>query len=300
MRKSQGVAINYCGDSTDSSYHAYYSHALGEMKTMVPTIRNVCFVLLMCMHAPLVAAQTQTSTSDSTQPATRIFASISLSGAATRATSDADKLAAEAILVFNHNPGEDGPRHQRSRLTVGASYDGKKKGSAAAIITRSYTGHAQHLVHLPGNRFFVSGNARYLHNNSLGIYLQQSYSALIGTRRDIGDLTIELDAGPSFVGQNFLGSKASTGFTAAALEELVSVQLNFIRPGTNLTETIRLALPLQSDDPWVGAGELTLFIPVSSQVTLTATAFDYYISNPPTDFEKNYFTTSFGVSISIS
>jgi hypothetical protein len=80
---------------------------------------------------------------------------------------------------------------------------------------------------------------------------------------------------------------------------LISFPLDFIRPGADLSENVRVALPFSKDDPWIGNAFVYLYVPISGKVALTGSAWDDYLSNPPIDADKNYFTTSVGLSITV-
>lgn len=257
--------------------------------------------LLFFACPPLSAQETRGDSTgaqrNGTQP--KFAGEVSFGGSATRSTVDSEKIKAGLSFDVEFNPETTGPRHQFSTIEVAGSYESTKKGDARATLVRSYTGWLQHLVFVHGNNWFVSGNARFLHNNSLGVYLQQRYSALAGYIVRSNGRVVELNVGPAFVGQHFLTAQPSTGFAAAELRESVSLPLRFITNETRLSETIRLVAPFNPGDPKIREGDAQLFIPITSAITFNVGALNYYISNPPSGFDKNYLTTSLGFTVSL-
>jgi hypothetical protein len=234
---------------------------------------------------------------DSTQAGAQV--SIELNAAITSSTVDAQTYGADISLLNHAHPEACGWRRQRTLIRVAPSYDSKRKEGGAPVITRSYIGSLQQLAYLPGNRFYLSANARYLHNNSLGVYLQQVYTLLMGTEVDWAFLSAEFNAGPAFVGQHFLQGEPSTGFAAASVSERVSIPLGFIAAKANLSENVTVILPLASEDPWLLTGIGTLTLPLSERLSINVTASEDYLSNAPRGFKKNYFTTKVGISIKL-
>ena len=234
---------------------------------------------------------------DSTQ--TGLKTSIELNAALTSATVDAQAYGADLVMVNHRHPEACGWRRQRTQIRATPSYDSKKKENAAPIITRSYIASFQHLLYVPGNRFFVSGNARYLHNNSLGVYLQQAYTLVLGREVDVPFASMEFDIGPAFVGQNFMQSEPSTGFVALSVSELIDIPLDFIATGVALTENVRVTLPFGREDPWLVTAFGALVLPVSPRLKVNVTVSDDYLSNVPSGFENNFLTTKVGVVITL-
>ena len=234
---------------------------------------------------------------DSAQAGTR--GALELKAAITSATVDAQTYGADLFLQNHAHPEACGWRRQRTLIRIAPTYDSKRKEGGAPVITRSYIVSVQQLAYLPGNRFYLSANARYLHNNSLGVYLQQVYTLLMGTEADWAFFSVELNAGPAFVGQHFLQGEPSTGFVAPAISERVSIPLGFISDTAELSQSVSVILPVRSQDPWLVTGLVQLHLPLSKRLSINVRADEDYLSNAPTGFEKNYFTTSVGISIKL-
>jgi hypothetical protein len=261
------------------------------------SVVTVPLILVAASHAAAQSLPESATKADSVGANPQVSGTVSVSGGATLSTVRSEKLTISGNLDRESNRLFAGPRHQVSSINLAGTYDSKKKKGGSAVITRSYTGWLQHLVYVQSDRLFISGNARFLHNNSLGVYLQQWYSLLGGYVTRSNGRVAELNAGPAFVGQHFIGSQGSTGFAAAELHESVSLPFRLFTPDTRISEGVRVALPLVRTDPWTGVANAELVIPLSANVSLNLTGLDYYVSNPPSGSEKNYLNFSLGLTI---
>ena len=226
-------------------------------------------------------------------------ATIEVAASVTNATIEGRNATATVLFVNNINPQACGPQRQRTLVRLSPLYDSKQKDGASPVITRAYTGLLQHLVYLPGNRWFMSGSARYLSNNTLALYLQQTYAVSIGTRRQFGPVVAELNVGPGYVGQNFSSDNPSTIYPAAVIRQQFSLALPFIADGAELTETASYVAPLRGGDPEVVDGVVALVLPINQRLSVTFSGTGDYVSNTPEEFKNSYFTTVVGMAIKL-
>jgi hypothetical protein len=205
----------------------------------------------------------------------------------------------EAKFVENWASRACGWPHQRTLIQATPSYDSKKTNKPPANITRAYEFDFQHLAFLNNNRVWAAFNLALYHNNSLGIYLQQSYGLGMGVLLGPGSRPVELGADLRFVGEHFYSPGRSVGFLGARFLELYTVPLDFIRPGTRLVESLRYIPALTESKAWMLRGRVDLLIPISARWAFSATpVYDDYLRNAPYTFRRNYFKTQIGLQFS--
>jgi hypothetical protein len=202
----------------------------------------------------------------------------------------------EADIIGNWNAATCGWPHQRTKVTLIPSYDDKRKNSlpGSANVTRYYSGTVQHLLFVDGNRTYLQVLGDFYHNNSLGIYFQQSYGAGVGTTIK----NLELDADLRFVGQHFYSPGQSEGLIGTLLSERYYIPLSFIVPNASLSETGKVLPVFNASRAWQAHGIVELSIPFTPKIAFTASAFDDYVDNAPAKFNKNYFKTTVGIAFS--
>ena len=205
----------------------------------------------------------------------------------------------ELDLVKNWNPQQTGWPHQRSLLLLSPSYD-DKSSSKGANITRNYNGIFQHVLFTSSDSLFVPILLNFYSNNSLGIYLQQTYGAGVG--KDLGPL--ELSADLRFIGEHFLtppktkNPVPSLGLVGSGLSERFDLPLTAFLPGAKLTETLEFVPVFNQSSAWQGHGIAELSLPFTKQLSFVLSAFDNYVENAPPGFRKNYFKSTIGIQYS--
>lgn len=217
------------------------------------------------------------------------------------ATTKVQTYSGDMHILANHYPKTGcGPDHNRFDVLLNAKYDQKQKLSAAPNITRHYTGRAQELVMLPNAPYHASLTAQLLSDNSLALYLQQSYSLSVG-RTFGGDAFLsEINVGGAFAAQHFTTQDTSTRFVAPS----VSAQFNWTIPTGQAhgkpRQTPELQLTISgvlgvSSDPRILTGNASFSIPTFfPPLSLTVKAWGDYISNPPSGFLNHWYAVEFG------
>jgi len=204
----------------------------------------------------------------------------------------------EILLLRPWRPEDAGWPRQRTLIDLLPTYDEKRKNSlpGSANITQDYFGRFQHLLFLTGDRFYASTTADLFRDNSLGIYFQQSYGAGVGTLQN----GLELDADLRFIGEHFYGSTPSVGLVGTELSERYTFGLNWIRPGTTLTEAGFFIPVFNQSRAWQGRGRVDLLVPITPELGFSTTLIDNYVENAPPAFRKNYLRTTVGLAFSLT
>lgn len=224
-------------------------------------------------------------------------AKLKIAAAYTDTTQQQQTYSGELDVVRNWFPAEQGWPHQRSLLTISPTYDDKRSSKPdSANITRNYNAIFQQTLFTVTDDWFVPVFGNLYHNNSLGMYLQQSYGAGIG--HTMGAL--ELDADLQFVGEHFYPSKGyppnkSLSLAGIGLQERYDLPLSFIHMGATFTEAIEFLPILNDGSAWQGHGIAEVSIPFTQQLSFVLSAFDNYIENAPPTYRKNYFKTTMGI-----
>jgi hypothetical protein len=223
--------------------------------------------------------------------------SVTLSAAILSATQHQQTYKGLFRAVDNWNTDSCGWPHQRTRIDLPISYDEKRNGKATPNITRNAGITVQHL-------FFVKSNAVYsyiegdlYHNNSLGVYLRQSYGGGFGFTHG----PLELNADLRFTGEHFYSPGVSASLVGAGLKGMYNVVLVKAKPGATtppptLSFTEQFVPVFNQSRSWYSNGGAFLSVPFNARWALTVTAQDNYLRNAPYTFRRNYFNTSIGIT----
>jgi hypothetical protein len=214
------------------------------------------------------------------------------------ATQHQQTYGGEVDLIKNWQSDDCGWPHQRSLLLLSPSYDDKKGKKPPANITQNYDGQFQHLIFLKNNKYFSSINLDFYHNNSLGIYFQQTYAAGVGALLMNGHL--ELDASLAGLGEHFYSPGHSAGLVGTRLTERISLPLDFIRKNASISETGIFIPVFNQPDSWQIRGIVGLNFPLSGSFSLTASVSDDYVRNAPSTFTKNYVKSTLSLQYTLT
>jgi len=184
--------------------------------------------------------------------------------------------------------------YQRTLVDLPISYDEKRSGKMAPNVTRNYGATLQHTVFLLSNGVFGYGVADLYHNNSLGVYMRQSYGGGFGFTHG----RLEFDGDLRFVGEHFYAPAASVSFLGIGLKGKYDIPLAFVRRGTVLSLTEQFVPALSQSHTWFSNGGAFLAVPINSKFAMTVTAQDNYLPNAPVAFRRNYFKTGIGIQYS--
>jgi hypothetical protein len=194
----------------------------------------------------------------------------------------------------NWNPEDEGWPHQRTLLDLQANYDDKRKNSkpGSANITQEYDGRLQHLFFITSDAFYASTVADFYHNNSLGLFLEQSYGGGVG-RLWHGT---EFDADLRFIGEHFYGPNPSVSLAGSQLSERRTFYLNWIRSGANIVEEAKYTPVFNMGSAWQLYGRADLSIPINKKLQAKFGVADNYVENAPAPYRKNYLKTTMGLT----
>lgn len=197
------------------------------------------------------------------------------------------------VTKGNWNPEDQGWPHQRTLLDLQASYDDKRKGDKPgdANITQEYDGRLQHLLFITSDAFYASTVADLYHNNSLGLYLEQSYGGGFGRIWQ----GWEFDADLRLIGEHFYGPNPSASLIGSQLSERRSFLLNWIKPGTTFVELGKYTPVFNMSSAWQLYGRGDLNVPITKKLQVTFSVSDNYVENAPAPYRKNYLKTMAGL-----
>jgi len=262
-------------------------------------------VVIGLCGGPLGSAEAAADSGCQGAATTGVTGQLDASAAITSATTDAETYAADLFLQNDISHGNTqaescGWGRQRTRLKIVPTYDSKRKEGASASVTRRVSGDLQHLVFLPGGHLFASVNANLLHNNSLGLRLQQTYDMRVGGTVDARAVSLEVSAGPAFVRQDFMGAGPDAHFWAGSVTATTSVSLAFISAESEFDQVVRVTLPWsQPGERWHAGVVASLRLGITKRFGLTTTLYEDYVANVPKGFKKNYLALNVGPSLKI-
>jgi Protein of unknown function, DUF481 len=213
------------------------------------------------------------------------------------ATQHQQTYGGEFDAAENWHAKECGWPRQRTLLQLIPSYDDKKGKKPPANITQNYDGKVQHLLFLQNNKYFAAINTDFYHNNSLGIYFQQTYSLGFGALLHNGHA--EVDGGVAGLEEHFYSPGRSVGLVGLRLSERYDIPLDFIKENARLSEVGTFFPVFNESAAWQVRGVLELNVPISKRISLTAGAFEDYVRNAPSTFTKNYVKSTLGLQYSV-
>lgn len=230
----------------------------------------------------------------------QLLFSVDVNAALLSATQHQQTYGGDVELIRNWNlaPVACGWPHQRTLLQLIPSYDDKKGKKPPANITQNYDGRLQHLIFLKSDKYYASFDGDFYHNNSLGVYFQQTYATGLGAL--FLNNRLELDGGLAVLGEHFYPPSSSAKLVGARLSERVSIPLNFIKGKPTLSETGVFIPVFNQSDAWQVRGVTSLFWVLPKNITLTVKAFDDFLRNAPNGFTKNYVKTTLSIGYTFS
>jgi hypothetical protein len=196
------------------------------------------------------------------------------------------------------NPSHD-PAFGSQRLSLDFNADNtliEKPGSS--VRTHEYDGQFNYLYYLKKNIYIV-GLAEGYHNSSLNLYLQQSYGAGLGGKKELfGErASLELTADVRGIGEHFIGTSKAVTFAGARLGGEYVLKLNGSATPPELSIAARWIPALSQDKAWQARGRAVLSVPVINGFSLTISVTDDYLENTS---RKNYSSSSVGITYAIS
>jgi hypothetical protein len=218
-----------------------------------------------------------------------LLAKFSLSAAVLSATQHQQTYQGDVKMVQTWNSGCGWP-YQRTIVDLLPSYDSKWNPHATPSITRNFGANLQHMFFLKDNAVYAYVSGNLYHNNSLGLYLRQSYGGGIGVVHE----NLELDADIRFIGEHFYSPGVSASLAGAGLKASYNIPLGGNGITLNLTE---LFVPVfNQQKAWYSEGFAALNVPITPKWSVVVGAFDNYLRNAPNKFRRNYLKSTIGIS----
>jgi hypothetical protein len=253
---------------------------------MHPSISRILFgALLTAASIPIGAAQ---CSGGDPAPSGFLLVKVGLSAAILSATQHAQTYQGDVKMAGTWNSGCGWP-YQRTLIDLTPSYDEKRNPHATPVITRNYGANIQHMFFLNSNAVYSYVTANLYHNNSLGLYLRQSYGGGFGVVHG----NLELDADIRFIGQHFYSPGMSASLAGAGLKGSYNIPLS---DKATLTLTEQFVPVFNQERAWFSNAVGGLNVPITPKWSFTVAAYDNYLRNAPSSFRRNYLKSTIGIA----
>lgn len=287
-----------------------------QLKFLLPLARNLATWCCLVLPWRPVAAQ-----GDSTCWRGSVSLSPDLS-ISTATTSDQAISGSGSVVISRKSNKSCGAAANQFAILSTNKYDAKQKEGSAANITRHHVGEIRDEVTLPNGVSGVGTSLQLFSDNSMGLYLQQTYS-LSGTQAlPFTEIPISIVYGGSLVSRHF-SSAPSTVFAAPGIGGNVDYRFSFgwTKPKTADTSSAS-AVPTPPEKAPPAPAELTLQTwnvigptPQRRQsfsnaaltvptlfpgLSLTVKAAFDYVGTPLKGFKNHYFSLDFGPKLTLS
>lgn len=222
--------------------------------------------------------------------------SVTLGTSLVDATQRSNTLSGSASLL-RLTPQEDWlDRRDRTALDVSFAYGMLTQPDTPDVKTDIYHMDVERDEYFT-SRLFAFGVIGYDHNFSQGLDLQQSYGAGIGwTVVKNPDNELSLRASMNYLKEQFQTSGLNQNLVGSAFAE---TYMRTFAHKIVLTEQGSATPAWNNTNAYSAAGQIGLSIPVYKRFSLSMTAVDTFINNPPTGFRKNSFQFTTGLTYSV-
>jgi hypothetical protein len=284
--------------------------------TIMPTPAVAGGLALLLAIRPVAAQKDSTCWPGSVT----ISPDVAISDAATRAQTISGS---SSILVWHKATATCGAISNQFDILATNKYDSKQKDGGVANITRHNVGLLREMVTLPNGVSGVGASLQLLSDNSMGLYLQQTYSVVYTQALAWSEVPIEITGGASLVSRHYTASAALPPivFAAPAIGGTFNytVALGWTKPkatdnGTTAGAGTGAATASQAEftfSTWNVLGpdsqrrqsssSAALGIPtIVSGLSLTVKAAFDYVGNPPLGLKNRYFSIDVGPKLSLS
>lgn len=203
---------------------------------------------------------------------------------------------AQISVRRQQDPGRTDWHHQITTLILNANNSLTEQAGTASIRTHEYDGELSHAVYL-WDGLYTNVQAEGYANNSLNVYLEQSYGGGLGkrifqNRRN----SLELTSDFLYIAEHFYGSAPSVSFVGTRLAEMYTMKLADLLGGPlELIESGSYTPAFNLKNAWQTRGTVTLVVPINKALSANLSFFDNYIENAP-NARNNYSTSSIGLT----
>jgi hypothetical protein len=217
-----------------------------------------------------------------------LVAKIGLSAAILSATQHQQTYQGDLKMVGTWNSGCGWP-YQRTLIDILPSYDAKWNPHATPVITRNFSGNIQHMFFLNSNALYSYVTANLYHNNSLGVYLRQSYGGGFGVVHG----NLELDADIRLIGEHFYSPGLSATLAGAGLKASYDLPIGDKAALTLMEQFVPV---FNQERAWFSNAYAGLNVPITPKWSFTVAAYDNYLRNAPPTFRRNYLKSTIGIA----
>ena len=187
-------------------------------------------------------------------------------------------------------------RHQATTLTLGAVNSLTTQGGTALRYHRYYGGF-EHRVYL-WHDLYANAEAGGYSNSSELMYLEQIYGGGLGVWAFRNDRqSLDLTGDLLYLGEHFYGPSPSLSFAGAHLRERYTIKLADVNKlPVELAESVSYFPAFNQEKAWQLLGAATLTVPITAAWNANLTFRDDYIANVPKPANKNWSTSSVGLT----
>jgi len=231
-----------------------------------------------------------------TAPATSWTLSIGSSASLISESFKQQVWGAEIDVAREQNPELTDWRHQATTLTLDAVNSLTEQGGTGLRYHRYY-GVFEHRMYL-WHGLYANAVAAGYSNSSDFMYLEQVYGGGLGVWAFRNDRqSLDLTGDLLYIGEHFYGPSPSLSFAGAALREKYTIKLLDVNKiPLELSESIRYIPAFNQEKAWQLFGAATLTVPITAAWSTNLTFRDDYIANAPKPANKNWSTSSVGLT----
>jgi hypothetical protein len=211
-------------------------------------------------------------------------------------------------LLFHFTQNADGGafQHRVTFLNLDAASTFTAKPGSSPVHAHRYDAEFSERFYI-ARRAYLSTDAEAYHNNSLNLYLQQSYGGGIHTevfdeRSGTGKQGIALSLGCDgrYFAEHFYGSKPGAKFWGIQPREELTIIVATLRGlPVEVGEQGRFMRPVGYAKAWQAHGGVTFSLPITKSFKFNTSWLDDYLENAP-NARKNYSTVTVGISLSLT
>ena len=210
------------------------------------------------------------------------------------------------LFDFAQNADRGAFHHRVTYLNLDANSMFSAKPGASPVHSHRYDGQLSERFYI-ARRAYLSTDAEQYHNNSLNLYLQQSYGGDIHTevfdkRSETGKQGAALSLGCDgrYFAEHFYGPTPGAKFWGIQpRQELTIIVATLKGLPVVVGEQGQFMRPIDYAKAWQAHGGITFSLPITKNFKYNTSWIDDYLENAP-NARKNYSTVTVGISLSIT
>jgi hypothetical protein len=187
------------------------------------------------------------------------------------------------------------PRN-RTIVDFSVSYGKLTQPNTPTVKTSIYHADAERDQYFSG-RFYGFGQLAYDHNFSQGLDLQQAYGGGVGwTVIKSAHQTLDVKASVNYIRQQFETAANNQNLVGSTFAEGYQRTLPH---GILFTEQLSATPAWNNTRAYTASGGAGLTMPMFKRLSLSLSALDMFLNDPPPGFKKNSFQFTTGVSYTL-